>query len=303
MSIWKHSDAANADYWDSDIHAPHICRFCRTHMRMAELADQWPQPDAAYLELHNKEMFDGGDVSFVNMNDLQNEPNTWLVESGSPSEMYVTASVCPACGWWSVGKQVALNSTSQVWDLFFRTDGALRSLKIHDINLPLEDIRAYLMVKYLTRFNVHPKKFEEVVGSIFANLGYDSIVTAYSRDAGIDVVLFGPGGERVGVQVKRYKNSITVEQIRSFVGALCLGGFVRGIFVTTSRFQSGAATLVQQAAETCMPIDLVDEKAFFEALGVAQIIGTDPIPDVLNMLASDARPQLSYVTEFHRNSL
>jgi restriction endonuclease Mrr len=42
------------------------------------------------------------------------------------------------------------------------------------------------------------------------------------------------------VQVKRYRNAIQVEQIRSLAGAHMAHGMTRGIFVTTSSFQSGA---------------------------------------------------------------
>jgi restriction system protein len=53
--------------------------------------------------------------------------------------------------------------------------------------------------------------FEETVASVFRSLGYDATVTAYSGDGGIDVILH-KGEERIGVQVKRYRNSISVEQ-------------------------------------------------------------------------------------------
>jgi restriction system protein len=109
--------------------------------------------------------------------------------------------------------------------------------------------------------------------------------------------------ERIGVQVKRTKNSIKVEQIRSFVGALILGGFVKGIFVTTSSYQSGVAALVEQVAQKYIPIELIDENVFFEALSVAQIIGTDSTPKILNILQSHARPELYYVSEYHLASL
>lgn len=198
---------------------------------------------------------------------------------------------------------MALGLPAQIWDMWFRAEGALRSLDLGDIRVPLDDVRAFLMARYESRFSIHPRKFEEVVGSVFGDLGYKTAVTTYSRDGGIDVILHGHNGERIGVQAKRYKHSITVEQIRSFAGALMIGGFVKGIFVTTSHYQSGVYALEQKIAKTCVSIELLDADAFFEALGVAQLTGPDPTSEVLDMLTSDSRLELHYIADFPRNSV
>jgi restriction system protein len=302
MSIWKYSDTVESDLLYRRVWSPEKCRFCGMQMQISHLDDHWAQTDASYLELHRKLMLEGED-SYVNVIGMQEEPQLWLVENGSPSELYVTAFVCPACGWWSIDKVVALDSPHNIWDMLFRAEGALRSLDVNDVHFQLDEVRAFLRARYESRFSIHPRKFEEVVGSVFGDLGYEATVTAYTRDGGIDVVLQGRNGDLVGVQVKRFKNRIKVEQIRSFVGALMLGGFVRGVFITTSDYQLGVQALTRQAGETCVPIDLLDERAFFEALGIAQLTGSDPISDVRNMLVSDHRPELFYIDEFPRNSL
>jgi len=237
-------------------------------MKLIDLADYWLQTPTTYLSLYRKQMLEG-DPPAIEMMGIENNPDSWRVEDGFPSEMYAYAAICPACGWWSIIKQVTLDTPKQFWDLIFRAEGALRSLDIDDVSQPISDIRAFLMAKYGQRFEVHPRKFEEVVASVFGNLGYQAAVTAYSCDGGIDAVLHGPRGELIGVQVKRYKNSIEVEQIRSFVGALLLGGFAKGIFVTTSRYQSGVPALTQQSRALGISIELIDEQVLFEALRVA----------------------------------
>ena len=106
---------------------------------------------------------------------------------------------------------------------------------------------------------------------MYADLGFNTRVTSRSADGGIDVILDGPNGEVIGVQVKRYKGSISVDQIRGLAGALLLAGVTRGIFVTTSSFQSGAKTAVETYERLRgMPIELVDAERFFGALGLAQ---------------------------------
>ncbi len=271
-------------------------------MHHSDVDDFWQESPDHYLKLHNQMMHEG-EESFVKFHGLENEPESWLVENGTPSEIFATITLCPSCGWWSVGKQITLDAPKQIWDLLFKAEGALRSLAIHDINTPLDDIRSYLIARYESRFSIHPRKLEEIVGCVFGNLGYEAVVTAYSNDGGIDVILLSSNGDRIGVQVKRHRHAIEVEQIRSFAGALMFGGFVRGIFVTTSNYRSGAIAAAKQAAKTCVPIELIDAEAFYEALGVAQLKGHDLTADIINRLTSDLLLRLHYVTELHRNSL
>jgi restriction system protein len=145
----------------------------------------------------------------------------------------------------------------------------LRNLDLVNLDQPIEEVRAYLVAKYQDRFMLHPRLFEMVVGSVFKEFGYQSTVTSYSTDSGIDVILEGSNGETVGVQVKRYRGSIKVEQIRALAGALLLGGFTRGVFVTTSTFQRGAGPTAALAARRGVPIELVDAQRFFDALSLA----------------------------------
>jgi restriction system protein len=116
-------------------------------------------------------------------------------------------------------------------------------------------------------------------------------------------VLGNQSNERIGVQVKRYRHGIKVEQIRSFVGALLVGNYVKGMFVTTSRYQSGCRLVAQHASAIGISIELLDERSLFDAIGVAQIHGTDPVPSVLETLRSDTNPERHFVLEVHRNSL
>ena len=143
--------------------------------------------------------------------------------------------VCPACGWWKAQYIKSWVNPGESCTDFYQGGASLKELDVTDLTAPIAEVRDYLAARYEQRLKVHPKLFEEVVGSVFSNLGYRALVTAYSGDDGIDVILTS-GEETVGVQVKRYKNKINVEQIRSLAGALVLKGLTRGIFVTTSTF-------------------------------------------------------------------
>lgn len=177
---------------------------------------------------------------------------------------------CPTCGWWTIREEVTYKKFLKITRVKYGAAATLQELDISDQSLPLNEIRSYLAARYDARFKVHPRRFEEVVASVYADLGYQTVVTAYSGDDGIDVILEGPQKTRTGVQVKRTKNAITAEQIRSLAGALYLKGITRGIFVTTSSFQRGATRTATLAALRGIPVELIDAPRFYAALGISQ---------------------------------
>jgi restriction system protein len=194
-----------------------------------------------------------------------------MSKGGIGSQQLVDVHVCPACGWWvvsSFGQQVSAidqqEGTECAW-------GTLRNLDLTDISIPIDELRRYLLVKYSERFNLDPRKFEEIVAGVFSDFGYCVRVTSFGSDDGIDVIaLDGQSNNLVGVQVKRYRNRIEAEQIRSFAGALMLGGFVQGVFVTTSVFTSGALKTAHRYLTRGIPIYLWDAKDFYDKLRVSQ---------------------------------
>ncbi len=173
------------------------------------------------------------------------------------------------------------------------------NLDVTDLGAPVSEIRKYLCARYDRRFSIHPRKFEEVVSSVFRDLGYDSRLTAYSKDGGIDVLLSGPHNEQIGVQVMRHRGAITVERIRAFMGALIVNECVAGVFVTTSTFQSGARNLAR-ACENLQPIELTDANRFLEELKIAQLNSFEanyPFDEF------ETPPKLCAVGSFYLNSL
>ena len=189
--------------------------------------------------------------------------------------MLAQPALCRGCGWWNVYrvKQNYIARTAGVAEGYSGTIGSLKELDLTDISAPLSEVRQYLLARQEELYSVHPRVFEEVVCSVFKDAGWQARVTAYAGDEGIDVVLDGPDGATVGVQVKRYgaHRRIEAEQIRSFAGALLLDGRTRGVFVTTSDFRKGARQAAARYATIGYPIELVNASGFLEALGIAQI--------------------------------
>jgi restriction system protein len=190
---------------------------------------------------------------------------------------YSVIGICPACGWWKYGLGTKIGGREP--SHYEIRMGTLKNLDLADAEIPLGDVRDYLTAHYESRFNVNPQIFEEVVASVFRDHGYIAYATAYSGDGGIDVILQDSDFTTIGVQVKRYKNRISVAQIRELTGALVIGGHTRGVFVTTSEFQSGAATTVLASKERGYPIELIDAHGFFEKLKIAQLSGTREVAD------------------------
>lgn len=185
----------------------------------------------------------------------------------------VFLQVCPACGWWIVTgvndlRSLPMGTGSAVLK---RGEATLKNLDLSDVSVPTAELARYLVARYEDRFDVHPKKYEEVVAGVFSDFGYRVRVTTYSRDKGLDViVLDGDGGEIVGIQVKRYKGKIEAEQIRALAGALLQDGLTTGIFITTSSFTKGARQIADALRYRRFAITLWDASTFYDKLRLSQ---------------------------------
>lgn len=202
-----------------------------------------------------------------------------LIDAGNPHmtlcdhicERQRSIHICAGCGWWVAADRAVLPAVgSQFWLINLVATATLVEFAPDDLSAPIAEVRNYLRRCYEMRYSLHPRLYEQTVASVFRDIGYRAETTAYSNDGGIDVVLRNPDGERIGVQVKRWRRLVDVEQIRSFYGALMLGGFSRGIFVSTSNFQRGVARTAAATGKMCMPIELVNPDRFFDMLGIAQ---------------------------------
>lgn len=247
MSIWKYED--NDREPELDIFWSRECIYCQSSLQML--------PILAYKI--------GDNIV----------PDCWGPPFYDNSDDDTSYTLCLACGWWNVFKGEIFDTGKRLDEVWYGYSATLKELDTRDISIPIDEIRSYLIANYNERFSIPPWKFEQVVASVFKDLGYFARVTGRTGDGGIDVILDGPDDTLIGVQVKRYKNAINVEQIRSLSGALLLNGITRGVFVTTSSFQSGATKTAGLSALAGIPIELIDAKRFYEALKLSQCAKED----------------------------
>lgn len=116
-----------------------------------------------------------------------------------------------------------------------------------------------------------PTGFEDLVIALLARMGYGRAGsverTSASGDAGVDGIISQDplGLDRIYVQAKRYAEDRTIDRpkIHEFAGALLGKQGDRGVFITTSRFSSGA---VQEAERINARIELIDGRRLAELL-------------------------------------
>lgn len=246
MSIWKYSETSN------------------------DVDSFWNKKKCPFCKIDLKLLFEGKESEYLETN----------------------FQFCQKCGWWKIierAKSVYETDEIRMIKGIVEVSSAVASLKeldLTDIKNPLNEIRNYLVVKYEKRFNVNPRVFENVVCSVFRDLGYNAITTAYSGDGGIDVIL-QRDKEIIGVQVKCTKNKIQVEQIRSLAGALVLGDMTSGIFLTTSEFTRGGLQTTEKYNSKGFKIRLLDAEKFYKDLEFTQRELYKSKNEILSLIPTD----------------
>jgi len=241
-----------------------FCPYCKSNLVITEIDDCWNISEEQILAAHA--------ITSDGYKELHDLEDCYLDLKLDTQDITVRVHYCWTCGWWRLLKQICVCAREwQIWDIQFGCSGILQELNLQDIDSPLEEVKNFITRHYDKRFLVHHFKFQDLVTSVFKNLGYNILATAYMNDGGVDVVMTDSNGQKIGVQVKRYKDLIEVEQIRAFVGALFLKDLTKGIFVTTSGFQSGITNLKLKAALKGIPIELIDAKKFYDALKIVQL--------------------------------
>jgi len=114
-----------------------------------------------------------------------------------------------------------------------------------------QELMAYFSRHPEALYDLHPRKFEELIAAIFRNLGCRTVLTPQSGDRGVDLRIFQHDviGEIVTlVQAKRYAEHRPVELgvVQALSGAVHDERAHRGLVITTSRFLPGVKEWVEE---------------------------------------------------------
>ena len=208
---------------------------------------------------------------------------------------------CTVCGWWtSLSQKTETSQNGLTSTIIYANVGILKTLSPTGTTTAIEEVKQYLEKKQESRYAINPKQFEEVVASVYRELGYQVRVTGQRNDGGIDVILDGPGNKQIGIQVKRWRRKIQAEEIRSLAGALFIKGIPEGIFVTTSDFTNGATATAKRLSLIGLPVKLVNWESFFDAMKIGRVKSFDRLfgPDHISTKVRMYQVQQIFGTNF-----
>ncbi|MGL5692739.1 MAG: restriction endonuclease, partial [Peptostreptococcaceae bacterium] len=121
---------------------------------------------------------------------------------------------------------------------------------------------------------VDPYELEDLVCTLFRNMGYEVKNPKKSHDGGIDCELYNSdpilGGKVIG-QVKRYKKNIDIPKLREFESVLRNSDAMKGIFISTSNFSLQCKVFAQNNNITLINGD--ELVGYFNDYGISSYIG------------------------------
>jgi restriction system protein len=200
---------------------------------------------------------------------------------------------CDNCGWWnydsfhreaSIPSQYLVNGEySLSWsECKYRRIAILRSFVPNDLYLPLDVLLRELKRRPEIIHDIHHRKMEELVKSVFEDyLSCEIEYCGASHDGGIDLYTVN-SDHPVCIQVKRRIQPDKVENVslvREFLGASLLAGFHEAILVSTAHHFSKEADKASLVAVNKGFVDrftLVDRDRFFRILQISNSITRDP---------------------------
>lgn len=180
-----------------------------------------------------------------------------------------TISACPCCGYWTFYSYAWCDTATISYMESYR-EACLRTFDVSSIQVPVETLRDYLNKNETKFHNIHPSKFEELVGSVFRDFfNCEALHVGRSGDGGIDLIVLDSDSP-LAIQVKRRRDVSTAEPVstvREFLGATLLQGFKRGAIVTTANSFSKPSVLAALNAKSRLLVeqfDLIDFRRFLD---------------------------------------
>lgn len=185
--------------------------------------------------------------------------------SGGTFAWHVYELLCPRCGWWASG---VTNFNGEHFERII--EAGLREFEINDGELAIGEVISHVSKRSEDIFTLTPRKFEEVVASVYSSIGWRVELTKQTRDGGVDIIcLRNYSGETCIVECKRYSRSrkVGIAAVDRLVGAAFRTSTKSAHLVTTSSFSTPAIKAKRQAAEQGLELELVDGSDLLKLVG------------------------------------
>jgi len=131
-------------------------------------------------------------------------------------------------------------------------ESALNTNNTGTLNIIVTDISDSLLRLLSKRpalmHELSPRKFEELVARLLADMGYSVTLTSVTKDGGYDILAetkLETGSILTLVECKKWspRRPVSVELVRNIYGVLSFKGATQAMIATTSRFTSSAKQL------------------------------------------------------------
>ncbi len=177
----------------------------------------------------------------------------WLSSSGKTPEATMNAQLVSELNQGKAGELGRFTRTSPGHYGLVKWVGTGLS---HQISKHNKEVKKKLLAQLMDRT---PAQFEELVGQLLAEMGFESIeVTKRGGDGGIDVrgtmLVNDVVRIKMAVQAKRWEKNIQSPIVQQVRGSL--GVHEQGLIITTSNFSSGAIEEATQQDKT--PVGLMN---------------------------------------------
>ena len=200
----------------------------------------------------------------------------WLNGEFRQSE---TVIQCPICGWWEYQYKTssdAILDGIRASSITFKS-AILKQFNNSSIEVPVNELRKYLLKKPDVIYGIDAHKMEELVRSVFKDFypNCQVISMGKTRDVGKDAILIDNQGKHFFVSVKRRSDpnkTEGVDTIRDLLGAMIAHDGITGcIYVSTAdHFSSDALKHLEKVKASSSNIvdtfELYDFKRFIEAI-------------------------------------
>lgn len=187
-------------------------------------------------------------------------PFTLLFDEHDENKRYGCGTIksggrCDDCGWWLFD----YNQYDFDGGVHSQFVGELAWYEVEGLTTPIAMLASHIARNNELIYDVHPRKFEELVGGLLReHLNCSVELTKQTRDGGKDLICCDSETGKFYVEIKRYAKSrkVGLGVVQRFVGALYGDQVSSGLIVTSSTYTAKATHECIKVNEVKGPVNL-----------------------------------------------